>query len=79
MKATKEKLISGLLLLVGVLLRFPAPASAQSVAATTATPTLAERLDRLTSLVVVEHFSSHRTVLSSLQRTVRERHILVTC
>ena len=49
MKAMKKRFISSLVLLVAVLLRFPAPAIAQSVAATPATPTLAERLDCLTA------------------------------
>ena len=39
--------ISSLLLLAAILLRLPTPAIAQSVSATAAAPTLAERLERL--------------------------------
>ena len=43
----KERLGSSLLRFVVVVLRLPAPAIAQSVAATPATPSLAEQLGRL--------------------------------
>jgi hypothetical protein len=54
----KERLVSSLLLFVVVVLRLPAPAIAQSVAATPAIPSLAERLARLAA-----EFDRNRTDL----------------
>jgi len=53
------RLISGPLLLAAMFLRLPTPATAQSVTATPATPTLTERLDRLAAEIDLNRIDLH--------------------